>query len=271
MKRQRSYGRGSGGRAKKRIRFLRKTKGGYIDEGDPTYFRPSGRRKNYRTGGFLGMEKKFLDCAWNGVAINSSTDGTGAELQPSSGCTSAISVPAQGDGESNRDGRKYIIKKVWVSGLIDTTAASDQADASEMAGWYFALVLDKQCNGATINSEDVYINPSSSASAMAPQPLRNLQQSNRFDILDSCYVQPQGMYAFNDAAATGSLSAQNRPTLSLNWSAKKGPGIICECDGTTADVASVTNKAIHVIAFNANNTATFTSSFFGKSRVRFIG
>jgi len=238
--------------------------------------RAAPRRKrsyNVRYGGFLGIENKFLDCAWNGVTINSSTDGTGAELQPSSGCTSAISVPAQGDGESQRDGRKYCIKKVWVSGLIDTTAASDQADSVEMAGWYFALVLDKQCNGATINSEDVYINPSSSASAIAPQPLRNLQQSNRFTILDSCYVEPIGMYAFNDAAATGSLSAQNRPTVNLSWNAKKGrsPGIIVECDGTTADVASATNKAIHVIAFNANNTATFTSTFFGKSRLRFQG
>lgn len=95
---------------------------------------------NQRTGGFLGIEYKFLDCAWNAVVLNTSTDGSSGEMQPSSGCTNAISVPAQGDGESNRDGRKYCIKSIWVSGIIDSTALQDQADMTEMQGWFFALV-----------------------------------------------------------------------------------------------------------------------------------
>lgn len=61
----------------------------------------------------LGIETKFLDTAWNGVAINASTDGAGGELQPSTGCTDCISVPAQGDGESQRDGRKYCVKSIF--------------------------------------------------------------------------------------------------------------------------------------------------------------
>lgn len=95
---------------------------------------------NSRTGGYIGIEYKFLDCAWNAVVLNTSTDGSSGEMQPSTGCTDAISVPAQGNGESNRDGRKYCIKSVWVSGIIDSTALTDQANATEMQGWFFALV-----------------------------------------------------------------------------------------------------------------------------------
>lgn len=212
----------------------------------------------------LGMELKFLDCAWNGVTINTSTDGSGGELQPSSGCTDCISCPAQGTGESERDGRKYVIKSVWVSGTVNTTAAMDQADAFEQYGYFFALVLDTQCNGATVNSEDVYTNPSTLATAMMPKPMRNLQNSKRFKILDCKFVNPKGMYSFNDAAATGSVNVQVAPTVNLNW---KG-NIKVETDGTTANVSSVTNSAIHVLAFRGGG---LVSTFDGKSRVRFMG
>ena len=170
-----------------------------------------------RTGGFLGLEEKFLDCAWNGVGIGTSTDGADGELQPSSGCTGCISCPSQGDGESQRDGRKFVLKSIWVSGIINTSAIQTASNASEFVGWYFALVLDTQTNGTTVNSEDVYINPSTSAGAMFPQPLRNLQNSKRFKILDTKYVNPGGVYAFNDGASTGNLSNQNAPVINLSW------------------------------------------------------
>lgn len=169
-----------------------------------------------------------------------------------------------GDGESNRDGRKYVIKSVWVSGLIDSTALQDQADMTEMQGWFFALVLDTQANGATIVSENVYINPSTSALAMVPQPLRNLQNSKRYRVLASQYVCPSGAMAGTDGASTNSINLQVAPTVSLSW---KG-NIICDSTGTTADVASASDNAIHLLAYRAGNPQ---GTFTGKSRMRFIG
>lgn len=214
---------------------------------------------------YAGLEFKFLDCAWNSVAINISTDGSSGEVQPSSGCTGAISVPAQGDGDSNRDGRKYTLTSVWLSGVVLTSPSSDAADTTETLGFWFALVLDTQANGATIVSENAFINPSSQAAAMMPQPLRNLANSKRYKVLARRYVKPNGVYAFNDAAATGSLSTQINPTITLNWSGK----IKVTCTGTTADVASVSDNAIHLVAFAGDST--FTPTFTGKSRVRFVG
>lgn len=230
----------------------------------PTYIMGK-RRLNARSGGYLGLELKFLDCAWNGVALGASTDGSGGELQPSSGSTNCISCPAQGDGESNRDGRKYVIKSCFVSGNIDTTGLQDQANATDAAGFWFALVLDTQTNGATINSEDVYVNPSTSAIAMLPQPLRNLQNSKRFKILDSCFRNYKDIYAFNDGGATGAIIGGQLPTVKLSW---KGT-IQVETTGTAADVASVSDNSLHVVAY-AGSTG-FTPVFIGKSRVRFMG
>lgn len=221
--------------------------------------------RNARIGGFLGLERKFLDCAWNGVAIASSTDGSGGELQPSSGCSDAISVPAQGDGESQRDGRKYCIKSVYVSGTIFTTPIADQGDSLMTRGYYFALVLDKQANGGTMVTENVFVNPSTSTSAILPQPLRNLQNSTRYRILDSCYVEPGGAYAIPDGTATGSISAQTMQKVELSW---KG-NINVDTTGATATVSVAADNAIHLVAFSGWDSET--PIFSGKSRMRFMG
>lgn len=219
---------------------------------------------NIRTGGFLGIELKFLDCAFDGVQINTSTDGSSGEVQPSSGCTNALSVPAQGDGESQRDGRKYTIKSIWVSGVLNSAGLTDQTDAIDDFGCYLALVLDTQANGATMVSENVFINPSTSGFSMVPQPLRNLQNSKRYKILASQYVEPLGSYAMTDGANTGSLNAQANPVVSLSW---KG-NLVCDSIGTTASVASASDNAIHLVAFSGGG---FSRTFYGKSRVRFVG
>ncbi len=252
----------------------RMTMGGYRAK-RRKYSRPRARARyrtrfrNYRTGGFLGIELKFLDTAWNAVAINTSTDGSGGEVQPSSGCTNALSIPAQGDGEQQRDGRKYTLKSIHASGMINSATLSDQADAVNNTGVWVALVLDTQANGATIVSENMFINPSTVASSMLPYPLRNLQRSKRFRILKSKFIAPRGTYAFNDATgasgtASGSISEMSSSPWTLSW---KG-NLVCDSVGTTADVASAADNAVHLIGFNGGG---FTVTMSGKCRVRFVG
>lgn len=222
------------------------------------------RMANQRTAGFLGIEYKFLDCTWLNVSLTASSDASSAEVQPTAGCTSAISIPAQGDGESQRDGRKYTIKSAYVSGVISFTADGDLADPYQNNGCFAALVLDTQANGATIVSEQVYTNTGGSGLQYMPQPLRNLQYSKRYRILDSKYIPSPLMYAFTDGASTGSVSAQTTTPFSLSW---KG-NLVCDSTGTAASVASAADNAIHLLIFNAGG---LPKTFFGKSRVRFLG
>ncbi len=220
---------------------------------------------NPRTGGFLGIELKFLDTVWNGRVIAVSTDGASGELQPTSGPANCISVPAQGTGESERDGRKYTIKSAWFSGVVTTTGTAGQALAIDVSGYFFAMVLDTQANAATITSENVYRNPGDVGTNMLPQPLRNLQFSKRYRILDRQYVPVGGMYSLNDAAGTGSFSAMTAPKVSLSWRGN----ILCDSVGTTSDVTSASDNAIHILAYAGQGQ--LTPVFRGKSRVRFVG
>ncbi len=223
------------------------------------------RSRNYRTGGFLGIELKFLDTSWDGVTLTVSTTGAGGEMPPSSGCTGCVSVPAQGDGENERDGRNYTIKSVYCSGIISTTNGPDKPDVLDASGYFFALVLDTQTNGATISTEDLYVNPGTAGEQMLPYPLRNLENSHRFRILASTYVAPGGMYAGTDGASTVSISNMVAPTISLNW---KG-NIKCNTKATTANVTSATDNSIHLVAFSGNSL--LTPVFQGKCRVRYVG
>jgi len=226
------------------------------------------RARAYRrkTGQYLGVEYKFLDCAWNGVAVNSSSAGENGEVQPSSGCIGCISCPATGTTESARNGRKYTITNVWVSGMLNTTSDTNVADIVENTGYFAALVLDKQNNGGTtIVSENVYLNPSTSVNAMLPHPLRNLDNTCRYRILKSQYIPPGGLVAMTDGTNTASVNVQNAPCISLNWKGR----IQVLCNDTTADCQSVTDNAIHLLIY-AGGTA-YVTVFSGKSRVRFVG
>lgn len=214
----------------------------------------------------MGIELKFQDVAWNSVAISQSTDGAGGELQPSTpGSIACICAPVQGNGEQERDGRKYTIKSIYFSGAVTTTPIEAATDVSDVAGYFFAMVLDTQCNGATIVSEQVYLNPGTSTAAILPYPLRNLENSKRFRILDSVYIPPGSAYSSTDGTNTTSISNQVVPTVKLSW---KG-NIEVNNVGTTAAVASIADNAVHIVAF-AGATG-LTPLFQGKCRTRFYG
>jgi len=221
---------------------------------------------NVRTGGYLGIELKFLDCAFNDVVIAQGTsDSTGLELQPTSGCTDCISIPAQGDGSSNRDGRRWTVKGAWLHGLVEFTAATADTEALPAPAICILMVLDTQANATAISSEDVLNNPSSQPGGLFPTPARNLVNSKRFRILAKQYIAPAGMSSFNDAAGTGTQAPEGPYAVNLSW---KG-SLECEAIGSGASITVASGNAISILAFCSS--AAFTPVFSGMSRVRFLG
>lgn len=221
------------------------------------------RRMNARIGGYLGIEKKFLDVYASSVAIPAPTDCAGGEMQPEGGCTNCLSVPAQGDGEQQRDGKQITMKSIFVTGCVSHTPAANQNDALTGPIVFVALVMDTQTNGATIVSENVFTNPNDTAVVNA-FPLRNLENSARYRVLAHKTLRCEPVAVMTDGANTSSqMPAPVSFQLSFVGDVKMN------FSSTTADVANAKDNSLHLIAFS--NTANFSSFLSYNSRMRFVG
>jgi len=218
------------------------------------------RDSNVRLGGFLGIENKFYDTSFTG-AIASTTGWTAAEIDPAS--VLCISAPAQGDGESNRDGKKINITSAYVGGVVSLSAQTNASTADTSPVVFIALVLDMQTNGAQLNSEDVYINPLANA-ITASTPLRNLQYSKRFKVLKTKTLQFPPLPLSYD----GTNMEQSGVDKSFKMNISK-LNLPVTFTATTAGVANVVDNSLHLVAI-ASGTGTIPTIYYN-ARVRFVG
>jgi len=219
------------------------------------------KQLNVRTGGFLGIEKKFFDTFKTTTVIANPANCTGGELDPATdNCLNGV---VQGDGESNRDGKNYIIKSLHFNGRVVTNSQNNKT-----VGWippsvFIAIVLDTQTNGAQLNSEDVYTNPlGSSATNTCLQ--RNLQYSSRFRVLKTWkldFNDPPFSWDGTDLESCGQSQSIEAHLDNLN--------IKVSCSATTGTVAAITDNSLHVIGFTTNGTETVNLCY--NSRIRFMG
>lgn len=217
---------------------------------------------NVRTGGFLGMTTKFYDTAVAGAIIASPTDCSGGEVDPAT--VLCISAPAQGDGEQNRDGNRALIKSAFITGILEAAPQANQTAGDAASAWMVALVLDTQTNGAQLNSEDVYVNPSA-ATLLAGQPLRNLQYSSRFRVLKTVkghFSQPNMAYDGTNIEQGGA-----RTPFTMSWSGSLP--VQFKGGATAAGVAGVADNSLHVIAFTTGTDLAPVIRY--NARVRFQG
>jgi len=217
--------------------------------------------QNPRIGGFMGIELKFRDTSLVDQVITAPTNAAGGELDP--GTVNCLNPIAQGDGESERDGRQCMLKSCYVTGIISEPASADNADAQAGGVYYVALVQDMQTNGAQLNSEDVFTNPGGAAKT-APLVLRDLQYSARFKVLDSVILHEPNKYAFTDGAATGTISGFHLP-FKLSWNGE----MPVTFTGTTGNVSTIQDNSLHIIGFCSTTSGTPVLSY--NARVRFVG
>ena len=119
---------------------------------------PKSKKVSY--GGKIG-ETKYVDAFKNNAAItvmSSAADGNWAstEFNPnnSGGALGCLPVPSQGNGYSNRDGRKFFMKNIRINGLI--TWPSITAGATLGVGPVrIIIVKDTRTNQVSLSGEDV--------------------------------------------------------------------------------------------------------------------
>ncbi len=219
------------------------------------------RKRNIRTAGYLGIETKFFDTAVNGTALGAPTDATGGEIDPTT--LLCLNCPSQGDGESQRDGRQIAMKSLHIKGNVIIPKQSDQATLDNGTEIYLAVVLDKQTNGAQLDSEAVFTNPSGSGN-LAASPFRNLQYGKRFTVLKSWKTQVSNLMSTYDGTNI-EQSGLFKP-FSFNISLKN---MKVNFTNTTSVIGNIADNSIHVIGYCSNTE--LAPIVFYNSRLRFVG
>lgn len=145
----------------------------------------------------------------------------------------------------------------------------DSTDPDPNPTIFCALVWDKQTNGATLNSEDVYTNQAADARTNGALQ-RNMSFSKRFKVLDTwLFNYPPTMMATNDQATYTMAIAGNQVPFQLAHKFTKPLVVNFTTGSTTADVANVIDNSLHLIAYATNIGAA--PQILYNSRMRFIG
>ncbi len=212
---------------------------------------------NSRSGGFAGIELKFLDSNVPTTAL--ATTWT-AKNPAAAGSTGSISVPAVGTGESERNGRGYVIKSIHIQG--EFTSPGEESQAAPFTGLQARIIVywDTQTNSAQATATDIMDN----GAVNQVYAFRNLQNSRRFIVLFDKTIQLR-QFQMNEGAAN--LFARGGQRYPFKFHKRFGKGIKVTCDGTTADVASVSDNNIGIAAV-ANSTDV---SIEYDARIRFVG
>jgi len=209
---------------------------------------------NPRSGGYNGQEWKYFDSEYGPTVINVGI--VGGEADPA-GALSLNSI-AQGDGPTQRDGRRVILQKITVHGRIGFINVNVSQPGSAVIR--FMLVLDTQTNGQQLNAEDVLEVPTT---AIEPLAMHNLSWSQRFRVLwDRTWsFEPRGL-AFINAVNQYTTNSKR------NFSFTKKLNLVVNYSGTTGVIGSVTDNSLHVVCF-LDDGASGVGSVSYVARVRF--
>lgn len=207
-------------------------------------------------------ELKFYDTSLVTVSVTAPTGAAGAEHNPSA--TISLNTVVQGDGESNRDGRQIQMTSIGVRGHIRTPVETNQTVTDETLMVMVALVLDTQTNGALLNSEDVFINPSADA-LLAAQPWHNLQFSKRFRVLKTQTI----VFERSPELTFDGTNMEQGAMLQRFEMFVDLKGMVTTYSAATEDIANIVDNGLNIVAF-ANSTALGPKLSY-QARLRFMG
>lgn len=225
------------------------------------------RRRNAATAGYLGVEIKYFDQAYAATTLSSPTtpDNTMRADIPTQLCLNAVS---QGDGPTNRDGKKIRMRSLYIKGLVYRQGYEDQPAPEEPVGAYVAVVLDRQTNAAQLAPAQVFTN-TAGASLSNISLFRNLEYNDRYRILrDGTFIfnaGPQSAYAL-DKISNGGLIRRFEWYIPLNIDV-----LFNTTTPTAATVASIVSNSIGVIAGATSSSGNNSLVLAYNSRLRFVG
>lgn len=212
------------------------------------------RISNARTGGFLGLEKKFVDYEYDAAVVQTVAS---AEADPATAL--CLNVSAQGDGPSEHDGRQAVIKSIEIRGTV-LFSGTDAATPAESGYVRILVLLDKQTNGAQFNSEDVLKDPTDAD--LDSDAMRNLEFIERFQVLRDMTIHSGDRSSIWDGTSAPTEATYKPFKIFIPLK-----NLVCNFTSTTAAIANVKDNSIHVMAIGEGGAAILRYV----SRCRFFG
>lgn len=209
----------------------------------------------------MATEVKFLDTSLAVTALALGTTSVNGEKDPVT--LLSLSAMPQGDGPSNRDGRRVRLTHVEVKGvIIEDERAATGLDPPQ--NYFVALVLDRQTNGAQLNSEDVFTNQGA-IDALGTSPFADLNFGKRFKVLASRVMKRTDL----DISFVSATNNEHTGVLTpFHFNVPLNIPVMHSL--TTGVVAACVDNSLHMIAW-ALEIAVSAPKIAYNARVRFVG
>lgn len=227
------------------------------------YARPFARRQrapaNARTGGFSGVELKYIDNGLDDATLLDSA-WTGALHDPTT--VNCLFATKQGTGPTDRDGRKLIIKSIFVRGNVklahDAGAAGADATVARVL-----LVQDTQTNGAQLNP----IHVMASGVGTGVHQFRNLEYSKRFRVLGdkTMVLNPQSSSGDTATVRAGEVKK------SFSFFLKCNIPVTYNATADPADISQIMDNSFHILAMGDDASPAGSLKLSYNCRARFVG
>lgn len=213
-------------------------------------------RPNARTGGFQGIEMKFIDIE----SVDDAFATTWATMED--GTNDVLSGIVQGNGESQRIGRKVQIHSIHLKCFVATDSVeTNGTPAADVIGRY-CLVLDKQTNGAQLTATDV-MDGGQTKDTLA---FRNLQHTRRFQVLWDRKFKLGRSNDTNEANINKYGRGKTSTTI-MTYNKRFNPPIPVLFSGNDATVSSITDNSLHMIGVADSTLGKLTY----QCRIRYTG
>lgn len=219
---------------------------------------PAFGRQNVRTGGFQGLEKKFVDTVVTGDAFT----GNWATIEDAT--LDSISGIAQGNGESQRIGRKVLLHSVHIKCIVRrSTVESNATPQGDITG-RLCLVLDTQTNAAQLTATDVMKTVTADELSF-----RNLQNVSRFRVLwDRKWKLSVSSSGMNEGAANlFATGAQRSAIMIFNKRFKTPIPVLYNSSATDGTISTVQDNSLHIIGVASDGNAFLEMV----TRIRYTG
>lgn len=182
-----------------------------------------------------------------------------------------LNTVAMGNGPRERKGIRISMTSLIVRGTIFVQPQAEPENSIWNPWFMVAIVLDTQCPGTNLRSQDVFDNHSTKVS-LSPWSFMNMRFTPRFKVLSKV------MLTAGSRSITVYRDAQN-PDLELATGWKSSFEMIVELNGLVTnyidtgvareDIADIVDNSLNLICFASNKMDQPVLEYL--SRLRFVG